>query len=299
MVERGTVSAIARPNGVFALVALDQRDTLRALFARAGRESTDEDLCRFKVSVARCLSGGASGLLVDPIFGLGPITRENAVAPGCGLILAVDRLVQEPGGPVLDTSLDKSLMTAAALERGVRAFKFMVLWRPGVGSGPHSKEVKRFIAGCKRLGVASVLEGFVPDEGLSGEGLTEAIVSAALDLGRYGADIYKGQVPYLGDAPSSKVQEASQVIVAALSGPWVVLSGGIASSRFPEALQAACEGGASGFLAGRGIWAPSIEAQDMEHDLTTHARLRLDLLVKIADQYCGGRSELAELGAVT
>jgi sulfofructosephosphate aldolase len=288
VVERETVSAIARPNGVFALVACDQQDTLRVLLARAGKGSTDEDMCRFKVSVARCLSAGASGLLVDPIFGLEPVTREHAIAPGCGLVLTVDRLVQEPGGPVVDTNLDESLMTAAAVERGVRAFKCMVIWRPGVGSGPHLIELERFIAGCRRLGVASVLEGLVPADGLSGEALTEAIVSAAVDLGRYGADIYKGQVPYLGDAPSSEVIAASRTIALALNGPWVVLSGGISASRFPEALQAACEGGARGFLAGRGIWAPSIEAQDMEEDLATHARSRLDHLVKIADQYCGG-----------
>jgi tagatose-1,6-bisphosphate aldolase len=32
VVERETMSTIARPNGVFALVALDQRDTLRVLY---------------------------------------------------------------------------------------------------------------------------------------------------------------------------------------------------------------------------------------------------------------------------
>jgi sulfofructosephosphate aldolase len=48
-----TLDAIARPSGTFAMVAMDQRESLRHMFDLAGSGRPDDDvLIDFKVAVA-------------------------------------------------------------------------------------------------------------------------------------------------------------------------------------------------------------------------------------------------------
>ena len=62
----------------------------------------------------------------------------------------------------------------------------------------------------------------------------------------------------------------------------VVVKGTISAANTPAAVAAACAGGASGFLAGRGVWGPSIATADPMADLATTARGRLAELSAIA-----------------
>ena len=82
------------------MVAMDQRESLRTMLRDQGHDDGDERVARFKAAVARGLAPHASGFLIEP-------EHVEAVAPLVpqGLILAVDRLVQERGGAVEDTSL--------------------------------------------------------------------------------------------------------------------------------------------------------------------------------------------------
>jgi sulfofructosephosphate aldolase len=66
------LAGLARPNGTFAMLAIDQRESLRTLLVRAGHGATDAHLSAFKVAVARHLSPAASGMLVDRVLGLAP-----------------------------------------------------------------------------------------------------------------------------------------------------------------------------------------------------------------------------------
>lgn len=56
---------IARPDGTFAIVAMDQRNTLRRMFATVGRTPDDADMTDLKADIARALSPSASAMLVD------------------------------------------------------------------------------------------------------------------------------------------------------------------------------------------------------------------------------------------
>ena len=69
----------------------------------------------------------------------------------------------------------------------------------------------------------------------------------------------------------------------AIGRPWVVLSAGVPVERFPAAVEAAGRGGASGFLAGRGVWGPAIRTADPAAALVTDGRARLEELLAIAD----------------
>lgn len=265
------------------MLAIDQRESLRTLLVNAGHGGTDADLTRFKVSVAAALSQVASGILVDRDYGLAALTRERAVAPTCGLIVAVDRLIQQPGRPLAGSELDRGAMSDELLGLGARALKFLVIWRPDQPADPRAEMVADFVAGCRRLGLLSVLEGLVQVPGVaSGPEYDDAIQAAAEEFAPFGPDLYKTHVPTLGLGSPGEIERLSARITGVLSCPWVVLSAGVPVDRFAAAVGAAGRGGASGFLAGRGVWGPSILTADPTGDLLTGARLRLTELAAIA-----------------
>ena len=122
--------ALARANGTFTMLAIDQRESLRTLLVAGGHPASDADLSAFKVDVARTLSPVASAMLIDRDYGLDAVRAAGAVAPSCGLIVAVDRLIQQPGGPLEWSELDRPALTEALAEAGAVALKFLVVWRP-------------------------------------------------------------------------------------------------------------------------------------------------------------------------
>jgi tagatose 1,6-diphosphate aldolase/sulfofructosephosphate aldolase len=81
---------IATEGGTFAIIAMDQRNTLRRMFTAVGRDGTDQELRDAKADVARALTPLASGLLSDPTYGVPAITAAGALAATCGLLVAAE-----------------------------------------------------------------------------------------------------------------------------------------------------------------------------------------------------------------
>jgi sulfofructosephosphate aldolase len=266
------------------MLANDQRETLRTLLAKAGKDATDAGLRYFKREVARIVSPVASAMLVDRVYGLDSVNEPDIVAPQCGLIVAVDNLVQPPGGIVESTTLDAEAIGPALVQAGAKALKFLVIWRPDDGGGRRDEMLPAFVEGCHRLGLAAVAEAIVRVPG-DEAALDDAILRAAAEMGGYGPDVYKAQVPTLGKGTPDQIERLSREVTDAVGCPWVVLSSGVPQERFASAVEAACRGGASGFLAGRGIWAESIAASDTMEDLKHAAVARFEHLVSVVDVY--------------
>ena len=268
------------------MLAIDQRESLRTLLVAAGGSGSDRDLRGFKVAVARTLSPAASGILIDRDYGLASVAQPGVLAPSCGLIVAVDRLIQRRGGTLEWSELDSAAMTSELAEQGARALKFLVVWRPDDPSSRRADMVGEFIERCHSLGLLSVLEGLVqvPAGGL-GSDMDAAIQAAAEEFAPYRPDLYKTHVPTHGHGSPEDITVASAKISSVLASPWVVLSAGVPVDLLPAAVEAACKGGASGFLAGRGIWGPSLLAPDVEAELSTAALARFERLVAIVDAH--------------
>ena len=278
------LAGLARDGGAFAMLAIDQRESLRTLLIDAGHGGADADLSAFKVAVARALSPAASAILVDRDYGLGPLVAANAVARTCGLIVAVDRFTQAPGGPLVWSELDRPALTDALVEAGATALKFLIVWRPDDPVEPRRILARDFVAACRQLGLVSVLEGLVQVPGVAeGPAVDDAILAAAHEFAAVEPDLYKTHVPTHGAGSPSEITERSAAISAAIGRPWVVLSAGVPPDRFPAAVEAAGRGGASGFLAGRGVWGPAIRTPDPATALIDDARPRMDALVAIAE----------------
>jgi sulfofructosephosphate aldolase len=283
-----TLDRLARPSGTFAMVAIDQRESLRTMFAERMSGPIDLDTrVAFKIAVARLLSPHASAMLVDPHEGLDPMLEAEALDPRCALIVAADSLTQEPGGLVEDTALDAAVDLQAAAARGAVAAKLLVIWRPEGSEADRAALVREFLAKAHAGGLLGIVEGVVrapngmPDRDWADR--EAAILEAARELGNFRPDLYKAQVPFDGTAAQERITEACQHITAALPCPWVVLSSGVAIDAFPGAVHAAGRGGASGFLAGRAIWRDAIGA-DPDVALRDRAVPRLVELGHIVDR---------------
>jgi sulfofructosephosphate aldolase len=267
-----TLDALARESGTFAMVAMDQRASLRTMLREHGHAGDDAQVARFKVAVARELAPLASGFLIDK-------EHVDAVAPHVphGLILAVDRLVQEPGAIVEDTSLDEDV----EIHPAVVALKLLVIWRDDDRRAERVEMSRRFVELAERNGLLSVLEPVVRVGDAERE---DAIVEAARELGAVRPSLYKCQVPLSGCGDPDAITARARAIDAVLPCPWVVLSQGVDPADFPRAVEASCRGGASGMLAGRAVWTMTLDAEDPAELLREHSAPRLRELGEIVDE---------------
>lgn len=282
-----SLERIARPSGTFAMVAMDQRESLRAMFAgHMPGPVQPQTLIDFKVAVAEILSPHASALLIDRPEGLEPLLASGALDPTCGLIIAADALVQPMGMPVEDTRLDDELDLADAASRGAVAAKLLVIWRPERPAVGRAALVAEFLERSRAAGLPGIVEGVVrPPAGVAEEDWSEreeALFEATRELGTLEPDLYKAQVPLNGRGDPEEMIERCRAMTQVLSCPWVVLSSGVAIDDFPAAVEAACRGGASGFLAGRAVWRDAI-GPDARAALRERSVPRLQRLADVVD----------------
>ena len=290
--EVAALAALARPSGAFAMLALDQRESLRTMLIEATRKpATDADLTAFKIEAAHALTPQASAVLLDRDYGLWPVLETNAVADGCRLIVAADRLLQAPGGPIEWTEVDEAVLGDPPTVEVADAFKLLVIWRPDREREERRRVVMAFLEGCRRAGKPGIVEAIVRlDGGAPGpDEHARHVVTAAAEIGALGPDLYKAEIPTLGAASDGEIADAAGRLTETLSCPWVVLSNGTPPERFADAAVAACRGGASGFLAGRAIWLRTLGAPDRKRELETTAAEELRELADRVDEVVEAR----------
>ena len=278
-----TLADIADDNGTFAIIAMDQRNTLRRMFDAVGEEATPEVMAQAKVDVAANLSPGATGLLLDPDFGVPAVRESGQLAATCGLLVAAEpsdrgnyngeprahRIEEQNGRWVLDQGGDavKFLVQVNALRQA----------RPGEPDlvAEALDVVRAVVEDCKAASIPSVIENLVytlpGEEPLAGEAKSEAIVQSAIALSELGMDLLKLEYP---GSPAACRRLADSIDV-----PWAVLSAGVDFEEFTEVLRISCDdGGASGFIAGRALWKESIgmSASERAEFFTEQSAPRLD-----------------------
>jgi sulfofructosephosphate aldolase len=281
------LTRIARASGTFAMVAVDQREALRGMFAVHHSDPVpDSMLAQFKVDVAEVLSPYGSALLVDEQFGLKPIMDAGVLNPNCGLIVAMDELIGPAGGAAVDTAIDHSVDPVKVKEIGGAALKLLIFYRPDDDPEVRLKLAAEFIATCNKVGLPSVLEIICrPGKDPAKFDREQALIDAAAEASTWQPSLYKAEVPYHGKGDPALITEASKKISDAIGTPWVVLSNGVAADDFASAVKASCLGGASGFLAGRAIWSDVIGTADYKAELKSRSISRLTNLCEIVDEF--------------
>ena len=285
---RKPLTALARPSGALAMVAVDQREALRGMFA--AHQSTpvlDSQLTQFKVDVARELSPYASALLVDQEFGIDAIIDQKVLKNSCGLIAAADLLVGPPGGAATDTAIDPDVDPIRMSDIGSVGLKFLFLWRNDESPDMRAQLVEDFNKLCQISGLPSIVEIIVkpPRDTTKGFNREEEIIIAAREAATWKPDLYKAEVPFHGEGDLNLVMKNADRISEAIGSPWVVLSNGVKQPFFADAVKACAMGGASGFLAGRAVWADIVSSPDIPKALREISIPRLEQLTEIVDTH--------------
>ena len=285
---RKPLTNLARPSGALAMVAVDQREALRGMFAaHQSSPVPDSQLTQFKVDVARELSPYASALLVDQEFGIDAIINQKALQGGCGLIAAADLLVGPAGGAATDTAVDPDVDPIRMRDIGSVGLKFLVLWRNDESPDVRAKLVEDFNKLCQVSGLPSIIEIIVkpPTDSSRSFNREEELIIAAREAAAWKPDLYKAGVPFHGEGDLNLVTKNADRISEAIGSPWVVLSNGVKQPFFNDAVKACAMGGASGFLAGRAVWADIVGSPDIPKALREVSIPRLEQLAEIVDTH--------------
>ncbi len=284
-----TLDDIAGDDGIFAIIAMDQRNTLRRMFTAVGIDATDADLRRSKADVARVLSPGATGILFDPTYGVPAVMETGALHADCGLLVASEPPERGVFNGEPRTHRDPALDARWVLDQGGDANKFFAQLRadrPAPRPGEPDlvadclEAVRQVVEDCREVGVPSVIENLVyqlPGEELTGRRREDAIIEAARALNELDIDLLKLEYP---GSP-----EGCRRLASVLDRPWAVLSAGVPFDDFTTVLEVAFdEGGASGFIAGRSVWRESLAltGSARQEFLETVARPRLDAVRAVA-----------------
>jgi tagatose-1,6-bisphosphate aldolase len=280
------LDAIAGPDGVFSIVAMDQRNTLRRMFDAVGKAATGANMGAVKVDVVRALSPAASGVLLDPDFGVPAVRTAGALAEGTGLLVAAEPASRgnHNGEPRAFRIPEQD--AAWVRGQGGDAVKFLIQLRPDRPRTPGEPDlaaevldvVREVVADCRQAGVPSVVENLIyrlpGEEPLTPAHREDVIVECARLLAEIGPDLLKLEYP---GSP-----KGCRRIAEVTGCPWAVLSAGVDFAEFEHVLRVACDdGGASGFIAGRALWkeAVGLDGPALAEFLTGTARPRLDACV--------------------
>lgn len=239
------LDVLAGPEGTFAIVALDQRNTLRRMFTAIGQDGAAADLRAFKHDVVSALSPSASGFLLDPDFGVPAAVADGAAAESCGILVAGEPSERGKWNGEPRPGRDPQLNAAWATDMGGHAVKFFVQMRPdrprAAGEPDLVTEaldvVREVIADCRAAGIPSVIENLIypipGEEELSEQAKADAVVEAARLLSDLQPDLLKLEYP--------GTPKDTRRIAEAISVPWAVLSAGVPFDQFQEVLKIACD----------------------------------------------------------
>lgn len=267
-------------NGRFAMLAIDQRGSLRRMIkAHTGGTGDADDLRRVKRVVTEKVAPLATAVLTDPLFGY-PATVE-VIPPQVGVLLAVEQTGYEAAADERRSRLLDDHGVSDLLRSGADAIKLLIYHHAEASAATlhHQRALVHTIgAACEDAQLPFLLE--VVTYALDGEKNTAAFARRKPDLvaeavAAYAdpdcnVDILKVEFPAdlkyteeyqatdyaAGTAVYDRdaVAEACRRVTEAASAPWVLLSAGVDIDEFVENLRLANTAGASGFLCGRAVW---------------------------------------------
>jgi tagatose-1,6-bisphosphate aldolase len=257
------LAAISGADGTLAIVAMDQRNTLRRMLSAENRPTDPDTIRAFKVDVVEALSPAASAVLLDPEFGVPAVRDTGVMAPGCATLVAVEPAERATWGGEPRAGRDPERTAEWVREIGGDAVKLLIQMRPDRPHRPGEPDlvaevvevVRAVVDDCAAAGVPSVIETLLyalPDEEpLPLRRRAELIAESARILSQTGPDLLKLEYP--GDA------RGCQAVANSVTVPWAMLSAGMPFPAFLEAVVTSCEeGGACGFIAGRVYWKEAV-----------------------------------------
>jgi tagatose 1,6-diphosphate aldolase len=280
--EARAVQQLSTTGGALAVVAADQRVSLRGMAERAGVPADLESLRGFKRALVSALAPVASAVLLDAEIAL-PDVIDSGVLPGAaGLLVSVEVSGAVRAGELHAATLIPGFGAAGVRRMGGTAAKLLVRIRADREDvdGHNGRIVRAVVADCADHHLLAVVEGLVfrldgePEEEFARR-RPDLIRECAMFLQDCGARYLKLEYP--------GSERACRAITEAISVPWALLSAGVDHATFVSQLRVARAAGASGFIAGRSIWKDAVGMSPGDRDafLAGEARRRLEELLEL------------------
>lgn len=257
------LDALRDAAGHFSVLAVDHRDSLRVyLSPDAPDEVPAAALTEIKIDLVRAVSPRATGVMLEPEYSLPQVVDAGALAPGVGIIAALEAqgYLADPGAA--PTSILEGWSVRQAAEAGAAAAKLLLPYHPDSPLAAAQETVAaEVLADCRRIGIPLVLEPLF--FGLSDPKDRESVVLRTVErFAATGADLLK--LPFPVDPQVSTDHDrwvtACRGISSRCQQPWALLSGGESFDIFAAQTTAAMEGGAAGFMVGRALWGEAARA---------------------------------------
>lgn len=266
--RRRRLLRLGGPDGIVAGIAIDHRDSLRVVLEGRGFTGyAADDLREMKLRLARSLAPAATAIMLDADLG-GPALEAGVVPPWVGLIMPLEAQGYEAAGDERITSLLADFSPATALRYGADACKLLLPYRVDHDASAARQDalVRSTARACHALGLPLVIEPVVYRRSTEPPGAYAAayprlVLGAVARLQPLGADLLKLPFPVddLAAATEPVALAACRALDTACNGtPWVLLGAGAETAIFLDQIRLAGMAGASGFLAGRGIWGPAL-----------------------------------------
>lgn len=289
---------ISTERGLFTMVALDHQESFRKALNAAAPDSVPyRQAVEAKLDIIAALAPHGSALLTDLRYGAAESISAGVLPGRTGLMVTLE---QSPGyGPgetiARKTALVRGWSVAKIRRMGASAVKLLVYYHPrSETAGFQENLVRQIAADCRQHDIPLVLEvlthpiepGQAKESAEFAATRPSVIVESARRLGGLGAELYKAEFPVdmKFESDEARMLTWCQELTSAAGIPWVVLSAAVNHETFCRQVEIACQGGASGFLAGRSIWKEAL-------GLTGDARRQF-----LAGQ---GVDRLKELSAIT
>ncbi len=287
---------LANERGVFAMLALDHRESLcAALNPAAPGEVPYERMVELKLSLTRALAPLASAVLLDPVYGAAQAIGRGALPGSVGLVVSLEASGYDGEDGARRTTLLPGWGVSKVRRMGASAAKLLLYYHPEAST---AEEQERLVGAvgwdCRAHDIPFLLEPIsyaldpaVPKGSAAFARRRPALVlETAVRLAPRGVDLLKAEFPSdLQHESPEEALEHCRRLSAAIPVPWVLLSAGVDYTLFRRQVEIACRGGASGFLAGRAIWQEITRLPPEEWDAFagTVAAERLRALVDLAN----------------
>src|SRR5437667_1727004 len=289
---------ISDDTGRFTMIAMDQRGSLqKMLHPENPKAATYSEMEAVKLGVTEALAPHASGYLLDPEFGVAPAINRFALPGRTGLLVALEQSGYEKKGNWRLTTLLDGWSVEKVKRLGASAAKLLLFFNPDAPReivDHQLKVVKTISDECRRLDLAFVCEPMSYAVDMSDEEFArkkaDPIIRTAEILSPPGFDVSKAAFP--GAPPVApdleELRKNCQRLSRATKVPWVVLSAGADFDVFRGLVELACQGGASGFLAGRAIWKDAFREKSLEAQMAyvrTQGVKNFQVLADLAHRY--------------
>ncbi|GLQ12054.1 tagatose 1,6-diphosphate aldolase [Devosia yakushimensis] len=264
-------------NGRFKMLAMDQTGPIvNPIKQKRGVDvAAFSDISAVKGMLAEYLAPHTSAVLVDPPFGYA--SAVHSIPPRTGLILATEwaTWVVTEGGR---KSSNIPQWDAGEIRKiGADAVKVNLWFRSDIDPEVRAHQLAYLQSvkdACKANDIVFLLEFLIypfPQEApnVVVQNRTKMVLEALSDpdvMNPDGVDVYKLEAPiHVHNVPDPDGPEAAGVqkifdqMASNLKRPWVLLSAGAGPEDFLKKLVYAYRAGASGYLAGRAIWAQAFD----------------------------------------